>query len=222
MARLKCAVLISGRGSNLQALLDACAEPAFPAEIVAVVSNRADAGGLERAQAAGVPTRVIDHHEFGDRKAFDAALDGALREMGAEFICLAGFMRVLGAPFVTRWEDKLINIHPALLPAFKGLHTHARALETGVRIAGCTVHYVGIDVDVGPIIAQAAVAVLPGDTEESLAQRVLKQEHRLYPLAVELIARGQVTVSDGRVEIAGSDSSSEEAVLSNPLPSSRK
>ena len=221
-AKMQLAVLISGGGTNLQALIDACAAPDYPARIALVIANKEDAGGLERARQAGIRIQTIRHKDFTERADFDHALSAALEKADVDLICLAGFMRVLGAPFVTRWEDKLINIHPALLPAFKGLHTHARALKAGVRIVGCTVHYVGIDVDVGPIIAQAAVAVLPGDTEESLAQRVLKQEHRLYPLAVELIARGQVTVSDGRVEIAGSDSSSEEAVLSNPLPSSLK
>ncbi|MBT3628996.1 MAG: phosphoribosylglycinamide formyltransferase, partial [Rhodospirillaceae bacterium] len=150
--------------------------------------------------------------------AFDQALSDALEAADIDLICLAGFMRVLGATFVEHWKDRLINIHPALLPSFKGLHTHQRALEAGVRIAGCTVHYVRADVDVGPIIAQAAVPVLPGDNEDNLAARVLKQEHRLYPLAVELIARGLVHVENGRVRIEEADSRAEDAALINPPP----
>ena len=222
LEKMKVAVLISGGGTNLQALIDACAAPDFPARIALVIANEEDAGGLERARQVGIRTQTIRHKDFTERVDFDYALSAALEKEDVDLICLAGFMRVLGAPFVTRWKDKLINIHPALLPAFKGLHTHARALEAGVRIVGCTVHYVGINVDVGPIIAQAAVAVLPGDTEETLAQRVLKQEHRLYPLAVELIARGQVAVVDGHVEIAGFGRSDEESVLINPHPSAQK
>jgi phosphoribosylglycinamide formyltransferase 1 len=216
VARLKCAVLISGRGSNLQALLDACAEPAFPAEIVAVVSNRADAGGLERAQAAGVPTRVIDHHEFGDRKAFDAALDGALREMGAEFICLAGFMRLLGAAFVAAWPDRILNIHPSLLPAFKGLDSHEQALAAGVRLTGCTVHFVRAELDDGPIVVQAAVPVHPGDDAEHLAARVLEAEHRCYPLALRLVAEGRARIEGSRVVLDGATGTV--SALINPEP----
>lgn len=215
--QLKLAVLVSGSGTNLQALIDACAKTEFPARITLVISNKDDAGGLERARQANIRTLVFRHTDFNERDVFDRALSDALEEAGVDLICLAGFMRVLGAQFVTRWKDRLINIHPALLPAFKGLHTHARALEAGVRIAGCTVHYVRADVDVGPIIAQAAVAVLPEDTEESLAQRILTQEHRLYPLAVELIARGRAHVEDGRVRIEGSTGGNEQAVLINPL-----
>ncbi len=221
-AQLKLAVLISGSGTNLQALIDACAKPDFPACISVVISNKQDAGGLARAAKANIPTKIIRHTDFAERGDFDQALSSALEAADIDLICLAGFMRVLGAPFVDHWKDRLINIHPALLPSFKGLHTHKRALEAGVRIAGCTVHYVRADVDVGPIIAQAAVAVLPGDSEDSLAERVLKQEHCLYPLAVALIARGQVHVEDGRAKIERSLSSGEEAVLVNPLPLSEK
>lgn len=217
-AQLKLAVLISGSGTNLQALIDACAAPDYPARISVVISNKEDAGGLARAAKADIPTQIIRHKDFSERAAFDQALSDALEAADIDLICLAGFMRVLGASFVERWEDRLINIHPALLPSFKGLNTHQRALETGVRIAGCTVHYVRADVDVGPIIAQAAVPVLPGDSEDSLAARVLKQEHRLYPLAVALIARGLVHVEDGRVRIEEADSSGEDEVLINPLP----
>ena len=215
VTQLKLAVLISGSGTNLQALIDACAEADYPASISVVISNRDNAGGLARAERANIPTVVIRHSDFEERGAFDDALTVALEEVNVDLICLAGFMRVLGQPFVEHWQDRLINIHPALLPAFKGLHTHRRALEAGVRIAGCTVHYVRAEVDVGPIIAQAAVAVVPGDSEESLGQRVLKQEHRLYPLAVELIARGQVRIEGGNAQLE-SAWASEDAALINP------
>lgn len=219
---MKLAVLISGGGTNLQALIDACAEPDYPARISLVISNREDAGGLERARKAHIPSLVIRHTDYTERGDFDRALSSALAAADIDLICLAGFMRVLGATFVDLWQDRLVNIHPALLPAFKGLHSHARALEAGVRIAGCTVHYVRADVDVGPIIAQAAVAVLPGDSEQSLAQRVLRQEHRLYPLAVALIARGQVHVENGRVRIDGHTGADEGVALINPLPPTEK
>ncbi len=216
MARLKCAVLISGRGSNLQALLDACAKPGFPAEIVAVVSNRADAGGLERARAAGVATRVIDHREFAEREAFDAALDAALRKMGAEFICLAGFMRLLGAAFVTAWPNRILNIHPSLLPAFKGLDSHEQALAAGVRLTGCTVHFVRAELDDGPIVVQAAVPVHPGDDTERLAARVLEAEHRCYPLALRLVAEDRARVEGSRVVLDGTTGAV--SALINPEP----
>ncbi len=216
MARLKCAVLISGRGSNLQALLDACAEPDFPAEIVAVVSNRADAGGLKRARAAGVATRVVDHREFEDRDAFDGALDAALREVGAEFICLAGFMRLLGVAFVAAWRDRILNIHPSLLPAFKGLDSHEQALAAGVRLSGCTVHFVRAELDDGPIVAQAAVPVHPDDDAERLAARVLKAEHRCYPLALRLVAEGRTRIDGSRVVLSGASTAGE--ALINPEP----
>ncbi len=203
MARLKIAVLISGRGSNLEALIAACAAADFPAEIGLVLSNRADAAGLAHAARAFVPSRVIAHRDFPSRDAFDAALDQALDEAGIELVCLAGFMRLLGDEFVVRWRDRLINIHPSLLPAFPGLDTHARALAAGVRFAGCTVHFVRPEMDSGPIIVQAAVPVLPGDDEAALAARVLEAEHQAYPLALRLIAEGRVTVRNERVEIAG-------------------
>ena len=219
--QLKLAVLISGSGTNLQALIDACAGADFPAGISLVISNQKDAGGLTRADKAEIPTLVVGHTDFSDRDAFDDALTAALEAANVDLICLAGFMRVLGSAFVEHWRDRLINIHPALLPAFKGMHTHRRALEAGVRIAGCTVHYVRAEVDVGPIIAQAAVAVLPGDTEESLGQRVLRQEHRLYPLAVELIARGQVRIESGNAKL-DSGWAGEDVALINPLPGREK
>jgi phosphoribosylglycinamide formyltransferase-1 len=202
VARLKVAVLISGRGSNLQALIDACVPRDFPAEIRLVLSNRSDAQGLERAAQAGIPTQVISHRDHATREEFDAALDAALQAAGIELVCLAGFMRLLGETFVERWRDRLVNIHPSLLPAFRGLDTHARALAAGVRFTGCTVHFVRAAIDDGPIIVQAAVPVLPGDDSEALAARVLAAEHRAYPLALRLIAEGRVRVgADGRVEI---------------------
>ncbi|MGF1612260.1 MAG: phosphoribosylglycinamide formyltransferase [Kiloniellales bacterium] len=201
MARLKVGVLISGRGSNLQALIDAAAEPGYPAEIVTVLSNRPDAYGLARAGKAGLPATVIDHRDFGDRAAFDAELTRTLEESGVELICLAGFMRLLSDGFVARWRDRMINIHPSLLPLFPGLDTHARALAAGVKLHGCTVHYVREIMDTGPIIGQAAVPVLTGDTPERLAERVLDAEHRLYPLCLRLVAEGRVRVVDEAVEI---------------------
>ena len=206
--RLKIGVLISGRGSNLQALIDACALPDYPAEIALVIANRADAFGIERARRAGVPAMVIPHRDFPDRESFDAALDAALRQAGVELVCTAGFMRILTAWFVERWHDRQINIHPSLLPLFPGLHTHERALAAGVRFAGCTVHFVRLGVDTGPIIAQAAVPVLPNDDADRLAARVLAAEHRLFPLALRLVAEGRTRIvadPDGseRVMVAG-------------------
>ena len=215
MARLRVGVLISGSGTNLQALIDDCARADSPAEIALVVSNRADAFGLSRAAQAGLPHRAIDHRGYDTRAAFEEALSEALDASGVELICLAGFMRVLTAEFVERWRDRLINIHPSLLPAFKGLDTHARAIEAGVRIAGCTVHYVRPEVDSGPIIVQAAVPVLPDDTAESLAARVLREEHRCLPLAVRLIAQGRVSVVGERCVI---DAVGPGAALINPAP----
>jgi phosphoribosylglycinamide formyltransferase 1 len=199
-------VLISGRGSNLQALIDACAEPGFPARIVLVISNKANAYGLTRAEKAGIPTAVIDHKSYPDRVSFDRAVDAALRAAGVELVCLAGFMRILSAAFVDGWHDRLINIHPSLLPAFKGLDTHQRAIDAGVRITGCTVHFVRPAMDDGPIIVQAAVPVLPGDDADALAARILESEHVVYPLALRLVAEGRISVagaktvySDGKV-----------------------
>jgi len=215
MGRLRIAVLISGRGSNLQALIEACRDPGMPAEIVLVVSNRPDAAGLGRAAAAGLATRTIDHRSFADRAGFDAALDRCLREAEVELVCLAGFMRLLTTPFVTAWRDRLVNIHPSLLPSFPGLDTHARALAAGVRFAGCTVHLVRPETDSGPILAQAVVPVAPDDTPERLATRVLAAEHRLYPLALRWLAEGRVRVVDERAVIRGV--SAPEQVVINPL-----
>ena len=191
-------ILISGRGSNMAALVEAMqADPTFPAEPALVLANRADAAGLDFAASKGVETAVVDHKPFGqDREAFEHALDARLRESGVELVCLAGFMRLLTPWFVDQWRDRMINIHPSLLPSFKGLHTHERALEAGVRLHGCTVHFVRAEMDAGPIIGQAVVPVLPGDDPDALAGRVLGMEHRLYPLALALVAAGKVRVED--------------------------
>jgi len=197
MARLRLGVLISGRGSNLAALVDAARAPDYPAEVALVIANEAGAAGLARAAAAGIATRLISHRQPG----FEAMLDTALREAGIELVCLAGFMRVLSAAFVGQWRGRLINIHPSLLPAFPGLDTHRRALAAGVKATGCTVHFVSDTVDAGPIIAQSEVPVLPGDDPARLAARVLAAEHRLYPQVVRMIAEGRVRVDGDRVEI---------------------
>ncbi|HMR29589.1 MAG TPA: phosphoribosylglycinamide formyltransferase [Geminicoccaceae bacterium] len=197
------AVLISGSGSNLQALLDATAAPGASAEIVLVVSNRAEAFGLQRARRAGVPALVVPHRDFPDRPSFDAALDAALREAGVELVCLAGFMRLLTGPFVEAWRDRMLNIHPSLLPSFRGADAHVQALAAGVRITGCTVHLVRPEMDTGPILLQGLVPVLPGDTVETLSRRTLEVEHVCYPRALDLVASGRVSVEAGRARIAG-------------------
>jgi len=185
------AVLISGRGSNLAALLAAAREPDYPAEIALVISNRPQALGLDHARAEGVPSLVIEHHAFGgDRAAHEAAIDAALRDAAIELVCLAGYMRLLTPFLVEAWAGRMLNIHPSLLPAFPGLNTHARALAAGVKLHGCTVHVVTAATDEGPILAQAAVPVLPDDTPDTLAARVLAQEHVMYPLALRLLAGG--------------------------------
>ena len=199
--RLRVGVLISGRGSNLQALLDACADPGFPARIVCVLSNNADAFGLQRAAGAGVPTTVVSHKDYPNRKTFDAAVNDALGKFDVEFLCLAGFMRILDGQFVARWRDRMINIHPSLLPSFPGLDTHQRALDMGVKVAGCTVHFVRADADTGPIIAQAAVPLLPDDDAETLAARILVEEHDIYPRALRLCAEGRVSMKGDRAII---------------------
>jgi phosphoribosylglycinamide formyltransferase-1 len=204
MARKRVAILISGRGSNMVALIEAAKDSAYPAEIVLVVSNDPTAQGLERAQAAGIPTSVVDHRKFGkDREAFERALQSELQTHRVELVCLAGFMRILTSWFVRQWEGRLLNIHPALLPAFKGLDTHARALASGASEHGATVHFVVPEMDSGPIIAQAAVPVHAGDTETSLAARVLEVEHRIYPKALRAVAEGRVTVVDSHCLIDG-------------------
>lgn len=203
MNRQTLGVLISGRGSNLQALIEACAAEDYPARIGLVISNNPGAAGLDRAREAGIKTRVIDHRAHEDRAAFDAALNEALSEHRVDLICLAGFMRLLGADFCNLWRNRVINIHPSLLPAFKGLHVHERVLEAGVRITGCTVHILRPEMDSGPVLVQAAVPVCTGDDAATLAGRVLEAEHRIYPLAVRLIAEGRVRISGDRAEITG-------------------
>lgn len=200
MARLRVGVLISGHGSNLQALIDAAADPAYPAEIVLVISNRPAAPGLERAAKAGVARQVIAE---ADRSSFAVATDAGLRQHGVEFVALAGFMRLLDRGFVERWRDRMVNIHPSLLPAFPGLHPQRQALAAGARFSGCTVHFVRAETDTGPIIAQAVVPVHDDDDEERLADRILAAEHRLYPLAVRLYAEGRLRIDGNRVIIAG-------------------
>jgi phosphoribosylglycinamide formyltransferase 1 len=199
MARLRLGVLVSGRGSNLQALIDAASDPAYPAEIALVISNRDDAAGLARAAAAAIPAVVVGHR---DRRRFAEEADALLRESGVGLVCLAGFMRVLDEGFVEAWRDRMINIHPSLLPMFKGLDAQRQALAAGVRFAGCTVHFVRPEIDAGPIIAQAVVPVHPEDDAERLSARILAVEHRLYPLAVRLLAEGRVRVVGDKVAIA--------------------
>ncbi len=198
LARRRTAILISGRGSNMEALLHAMAAPDFPAVAVLVFSNRADAGGLAIARNQGIETASLSHRDYPTREAFDRAVDAVLVEHRIEIVCLAGFMRVVSAWFCERWLGRMISIHPALLPSFKGLDTHARALDAGVKIHGATVHYVVPELDAGPVIAQAAVPVLDGDTAENLAARVLRQEHVIYPRALALVASGKVTLKAGR------------------------
>ncbi|AMB45204.1 phosphoribosylglycinamide formyltransferase [Methylobacterium sp. AMS5] len=208
------AILISGRGSNMVSLIEAARAPDYPAEIVLVLSNRPDAAGLDRARAAGIRAHAIDHKAFPDRARFDAALQAELDEAGIELIVLAGFMRILTDAFVEAWGGRMINIHPSLLPLFKGTHTHERALEAGVRLHGCTVHYVVPELDAGPIVAQAAVPVLPGDDADTLSARVIVQEHRLYPAALALIAGGGATLEGGRVRFTAQARDAGSAILS--------
>ena len=213
---LKVAVLISGRGSNLQALIDACAVPEFPAEIVLVIANVEDVYGLERARLAGIRCGVIDHRAFAGREPFELALHAALVEAGAEVVCLAGFMRLLTDGFVELWRDRLINIHPSLLPAFRGLRVHERVIAAGARFSGCTVHFVRPAMDDGPIIVQAVVPVHAHDDADRLAARVLAEEHRIYPLALRLIAEGRTRIEDECVIIAGARAPA--MALINPAP----
>ena len=203
MKKRAVAVLISGSGSNLQALVDGAAAPDYPARIALVLSNKPDAYGLTRAQAAGISTSVIRHTDYQSRVAFDTALHEALLAAEIEFVCLAGFMRVLTAEFVSKWQGRIINIHPSLLPLFKGMHTHAQALEAGVRIHGCSVHYVVPEMDSGPLIGQAAVPVLAGDTAETLGARVLDAEHILYPLALARVLgeKGEIATDNKIISV---------------------
>jgi phosphoribosylglycinamide formyltransferase-1 len=210
-------ILISGRGSNMVSLIAAARAPDYPAEIACVLSNRPDAAGLAKAQAEGVPVRAIDHTAFATRGAFEEELDAALRSFGVELVACAGFMRLLTPAFVARWQDRMLNIHPSLLPAFPGLNTHARALAAGVKITGCTVHVVRPDMDDGPIIAQAAVPVLDGDSADTLAARVLAVEHRLYPRALALFASGGISISDEKASGPQVPVNQEEVLIWPPL-----
>jgi len=198
------AILISGRGSNMAALVEAARAADYPAHVALVISNRPEAAGLERAAAAGVKTLVIDHKAYAAREAFDAAVEAALIAEGIELVCHAGFMRIQTPAFAARWLGRQLNIHPSLLPSFRGLHPHKQALMAGVRISGCTVHFVTPELDAGPIVAQAAVPVLASDTPEALADRILVAEHRLYPFALALVAAGRARLEDGRVPLKAS------------------
>ncbi len=199
--RRRVGILISGRGSNMMSLVAAARAADYPAEIVCVVSNRPQAAGLAWAREQGIAAHAVDHKAYATREAFEDALHAVLEAEGVELVVLAGFMRLMRSTFVARWAGRMINIHPSLLPLYPGLHTHARALADGVRIAGCTVHYVVAEVDAGPIIAQGAVPVVDGDTPGSLAERILRVEHDIYPQALALVASGTARLEDGRVRI---------------------
>ena len=210
-------ILISGRGSNMMALIEAARAPGYPAEVAVVISNRPDAPGLERARGAGVEALVVDHKGFATREQFDAAVEAALHAAGVDLVCQAGFMRIQSAAFADRWLGRQLNIHPSLLPSFRGLRPQQQALDAGVRIAGCTVHFVTPELDAGPIVAQAAVPVLCGDTAETLADRILTAEHKLYPLALQLVAAGEAVLEGGRVVLRGSVN--QQDWLISPAPS---
>ena len=199
----KTAVLISGNGSNLQALIDASSREAYPAVLSLVISNKPEAYGLVRAENAGIAVETLSHRDFSTRESYDAALQEILTRYEIELVCLAGFMRLLTPGFTQAWEGRMLNIHPSLLPSFKGLDTQKRALEAGVRFSGCTVHFVVPEMDAGPIIIQAAVPIAPDDTPESLAQRIHAQEHRIYPKALEWLAAGRLSIDKGVVRVQG-------------------
>ena len=197
------AVLISGNGTNLQSLINSCSDDNFPARIALVISNNPHAKGLIRARAAGIPTKIVNHRHFENRELFEESLHKVLKDNRIKLICLAGFMRILGANFINLWRNRILNIHPSLLPSFKGLHTHERALEAGVLFTGCTVHFVNPELDDGPIIAQAVIAINNDDTPDSLAAKVLIKEHAIYPLALKLVAEGRIRVVGNKVTIKG-------------------
>ena len=214
MAKKRVAVLISGRGSNMAALIEAAKAPSYPAEIALVLSNRPEAAGLAHAEAMGIPTAVVDHRPHGkDRVAFECALQGVLDEHRVEFVCLGGFMRLFTPDFVLHWQGRMLNIHPSLLPSFPGLDPHGQALRAGVKISGATVHFVIPETDAGPIIAQAAVAVRDDDNVDTLAARVLAAEHRLYPLALALLATGRIKIDGARCLIEGVDQTPPAALI---------
>jgi phosphoribosylglycinamide formyltransferase-1 len=216
LPKRRVAILISGRGTNMTALIAAAQAPDYPAEIALVLSNRPDAKGIATARAAGLATAIVDHTPFGkDREAFERALQGELESRRIDIVCLAGFMRLFTPGFVSRWQGRMLNVHPALLPALKGLDTHARALAAGVKIHGASVHFVTPEMDSGPIIAQGALAVREDDTADTLAARVLALEHAIYPLALKLVAQGRVRIEDGRCRIDGAGA--DEASLVAPL-----
>ena len=217
MTKRRVAILISGRGSNMAALIKAAKDPTFPAEIVLVMSNIANAGGLERAQAAGIASVTIESKSFGrDREAFERAMHDELVRHNIDLVCLAGFLRLLTPWFVQQWQGRMINIHPALLPAYRGLHTHERALADGVKIHGATVHFVVPDVDAGPIIVQGAVAVHETDTADTLAARVLEVEHQIYPQALRMVASGQTSIIGALCRATGATAT--EKTLISPSP----
>jgi phosphoribosylglycinamide formyltransferase-1 len=197
-AKKRVAVLISGRGSNLKALIDATRAADYPVEVALVISNVETAAGLDVAREAGIATRIISHKVFGSREEFDAAIDAALTAAGIDIVCEAGFMRIHSEGFTRKWEGRMLNIHPSLLPAFKGIRVQQQALDAGVKISGCTVHFVVAELDSGPTVAQAAVPVLPGDTAQTLADRILVEEHRIYPEALRAVAEGRVVLRDGK------------------------
>jgi phosphoribosylglycinamide formyltransferase-1 len=215
VSKRRTAILISGRGSNMASLIAAAKAPDYPAEIALVLSNRPDAPGLANARAQGVATAAVDHKIYAGRDAFEGSLQLMLEAHRIDFICLAGFMRMLTPAFVERWQGRLINVHPSLLPSYKGLNTHARAIADGVKIHGCSVHYVVAEMDAGPIIAQAAVTVRDDDTPETLGARVLEQEHVIYPLALGLAAAGKLRISENRVLGAGGEA---RAMVAPALP----
>ena len=213
MTRRRFAILISGRGSNMRALVEAARAPGYPAEVALVLSNKADAAGLTWAREQGLPVRHVDHKAYPSREAFDAEVDAAIRGAGADLIALAGFMRIQSDWFVERWLGRQLNIHPSLLPSFKGLHPQRQALAAGVKLSGCTVHFVTPELDGGPIVAQAAVPVVEGDTEESLEARILLAEHELYPSALALVATGRARIEGSRVRLEPSEDAPPAALL---------
>ncbi|MGD9922831.1 MAG: phosphoribosylglycinamide formyltransferase [Pseudorhodoplanes sp.] len=214
MTRKRTAILISGRGSNMSALIAAASDAGYPAEIALVGSNRPEAAGLQRAAEAGIPTAIVDHTIYGkDRTAFERALHDVLLQHRIQIICLAGFMRLLSPWFIAQWPNRILNIHPALLPSFKGLDTHRRAIEAGASEHGATVHFVVAEMDSGPVVAQGRVPLFPDDTETALAARVLAVEHRIYPLALKLVASDRVRVDDGRCIVCGAVSAEEATLL---------
>lgn len=220
-ARKRAAIMISGRGSNMLALIEAASDSTFPAEIVGVISDQPEASGLIIADQRKIATRIIARKDFASKEAHDAAIDAALRSLNTDIVALAGYMRLLTPGFVVNWRGRMINIHPALLPSFRGLDTHRRALEAGAKLHGATVHFVIPEVDAGPIIAQSAVPVLATDTEAALAARVLKQEHQLYPSALRLVAEGKVRMENGRTVFAFGEDVAEHAAASLTAPDLR-